>query len=82
MIKTIEEQDVEHNVKKFTTLDKEIIELIGGEDANAAEFVALNEYYAKLIDRCVAQPGIYEDRKARCEVGIAILNGTVTIHGG
>ena len=36
----------------------------------STELAAVNEYYAKLKDRCIAKPETYEERKARREAEI------------
>jgi chromosome segregation ATPase len=65
--KTTKDQDVKYKTQEFKSLDKEISELTGDKDTLSTELGAVNEYYSKLRERCVAKPETYEDRKARRE---------------
>jgi len=65
--KTTKDQDVKYKTQEFKSLDKEIAELTGDKDTLSTELGAVNEYYSKLRERCVAKPETYEDRKARRE---------------
>merc|ERR1719503_35744 len=65
--KTTMDQDVKYKTQEFKSLDKEISELTGDKDTLSTELGAVNEYYSKLRERCVAKPESYEDRKARRE---------------
>merc|ERR1719215_905455 len=68
--KTTKDQDVKYKTQEFKSLDKEISELTGDKDTLSTELGAVNEYYSKLRERCVAKPESYEDRKARREAEI------------
>merc|ERR1719503_20440 len=68
--KTTMDQDVKYKTQEFKSLDKEISELTGDKDTLSTELGAVNEYYSKLRERCVAKPESYEDRKARREAEI------------
>jgi len=68
--KTTKDQDVKYKTQEFKSLDKEIAELTGDKDTLSTELGAVNEYYSKLRERCVAKPESYEDRKARREAEI------------
>jgi len=68
--KTTKDQDVKYKTQEFKSLDKEISELTGDKDTLGTELGAVNEYYSKLRERCVAKPESYEDRKARREAEI------------
>jgi len=68
--KTTKDQDVKYKTQEFKSLDKEISELSGDKDTLSTELGAVNEYYSKLRERCVAKPESYEDRKARREAEI------------
>jgi len=68
--KTTKDQDVKYKTQEFKSLDKEISELTGDKDPLSTELGAVNEYYSKLRERCVAKPESYEDRKARREAEI------------
>jgi len=60
-------QDVSYNTKEYTSLDKSVSELSSDHATTNEELSAVNEYFAKVKDRCVAKPDKYEDRKARRE---------------
>jgi len=68
--KTTMDQDVKYKTQEFKSLDKEISELSGDKGTLSTELGAVNEYYSKLRERCVAKPESYEDRKARREAEI------------
>merc|ERR1712008_427133 len=57
--KTMKDQDVKYKTAEVKSLAKA-----------TAELSAVNEYYAKLKDRCIAKPETYEERKARRETEI------------
>lgn len=65
--------------REFKTLDKEITELSSDKDTTSTELAAVNEYYGKLKDRCVAKPESYEARKKRRESEIAGLKQALNI---
>jgi peptidoglycan hydrolase CwlO-like protein len=68
--KTMKDQDVKYKTQEFKSLDKDISELSGDKGTANTELSAVNEYYGKLKDRCVAKPESYADRKARREAEI------------
>jgi len=70
MAKTTKDQDVKYKTQEYKSLDKEITELTSDKDTLTTEFGAVNEYYEKLKDRCIAKPESYEDRKARRDAEI------------
>merc|ERR1719326_988375 len=66
------ESDFATNLSKDKTqeaagLDKSISQLSSDRDSTNTELKAVNEYFAKISERCVAKPESYEDRKARRE---------------
>eukprot|EP00929_Paragymnodinium_shiwhaense_P105097 TRINITY_DN6_c0_g2_i1.p1 TRINITY_DN6_c0_g2~~TRINITY_DN6_c0_g2_i1.p1 ORF type:complete len:700 (-),score=310.89 TRINITY_DN6_c0_g2_i1:110-2209(-) len=63
--KVSKEQDVKYKTQEFTGLDKTVTDLSGDRDTTSTELAAVNEYYAKLEERCVAKPETYEERKKR-----------------
>jgi len=77
--KTTKDQDVKYKTQEFKSLDKEIAELSGDKDTLSTELGAVNEYYSKLRERCVAKPESYEDRKARREEEIAGLKEALQV---
>merc|ERR1719453_823157 len=72
-------QDVKYKTKEFKGLDKSISDLSGDRDSTDAELSAVNEYYAKIKDRCIAKPETYAERKARREAEIKGLKEALTI---
>merc|ERR1712232_510396 len=77
--KTMKDQDVKYKTQEFKSLDKEISELSGDKGTASTELAAVNEYYGKLKDRCVAKPESYADRKARREAEIAGLKEALDV---
>jgi len=73
------EQDVKYKTQEFTGLDKQISELSSDRETTNTELSAVNEYYSKLKDRCIAKPETYEQRKARREAEIAGLKEALNI---
>jgi chromosome segregation ATPase len=71
--KSTKEQDVKYKTQEFKSLDKEITELTSDKETTGVELSAVNEYYGKLKERCVAKPETYEERKKRREEEIAGL---------
>jgi len=68
--KTTKDQDVKYKTQEFKKLDNDISELSGDKDTLSTELAAVNEYYSKIRERCIAKPESYEDRKARREAEI------------
>jgi len=79
IVKKTKEQDVKYKTQEFKTLDKEITELSADKDTTSTELAAVNEYYDKLKERCVAKPESYEERKKRREAEIAGLKQALDI---
>merc|ERR1719183_307225 len=77
--KTLKLQDVKYKTQEFTGLDKAISDLSGDLATEKAELDAVNEYYGKVKDRCIAVPETYEERKARREAEIAGLKEALNI---
>merc|ERR1719238_1109875 len=77
--KTTKEQDIKYKTQEFKSLDKGITELTGDKDTAATELAAVNEYYGKVKDRCVAKPETYEERTARRTAEIAGLKQALSI---
>merc|ERR1719305_1261438 len=63
--KTLKDQDVKYKTQEFTGLDKKIAELTADRESTDAELSAVDEYYAKIKDRCIAKPETYEERQRR-----------------
>jgi len=77
--KTTKEQDVKYKSQESKGLDKNIAELTADKSTQDSELSAVNEYYAKIKDRCVAKPETYEERAKRREAEIAGLKEALTI---
>jgi chromosome segregation ATPase len=77
--KTMKDQDVKYKTQEFKSLDKTISELSGDKGTASTELGAVNEYYGKLKDRCVAKPESYADRKARREAEIEGLKEALQV---
>jgi len=68
--KTMKDQDVKYKTAEVKSLAKAVADLSSDKETLSSELSAVNEYYAKLKDRCIAKPETYEDRKARREAEI------------
>jgi len=79
LVKTTKDQDAKYKTQEFKSLDKALTELSADKDTTATELAAVNEYYEKLKERCVAKPESYEDRKARREAEIVGLKQALNI---
>jgi len=64
------EQDVTYKTKESKSLDQTVAELSGDRDNTASELAAVNDYYAKIKDRCIARAEPYAERAARREAEI------------
>merc|ERR1719231_1935594 len=72
-------QDVKYKTQEAAALDKKITEISGDRDTSNTELAAVNEYYGKIKERCVAKPETYEQRKARREAEIDGLKEALSI---
>merc|ERR1740123_2975527 len=77
--KTMKDQDLKYKTKEVKGLKKAIADLSSDRDTLGSELSAVNEYYAKLKDRCVAKPETYEERKVRREAEISGLKEALNI---
>jgi hypothetical protein len=77
--KTMKDQDLKYKTKEVKGLKKAIADLSSDRDTVDTELSAVNEYYAKLKDRCIAKPETYEERKARREAEIKGLKEALNI---
>jgi len=77
--KTLKDQDVKYKTQEFKSLDKNIADLSSDKGTASTELAAVNEYYAKLRDRCIAKPESYADRKARREAEIQGLKEALQV---
>merc|ERR1712238_143095 len=76
---TSKEGDQKYKSQEVKSLGKTSAEYKGDRDTAKTELGAVNEYYGKVKDRCIAKPETYEDRKARREAEIAGLKQALTI---
>merc|ERR1719159_1204404 len=61
MTKATKMQDVKYKSAEAKGLDKTIAELSGDRDTVQSELSAVEDYYAKIKDRCTAKPPSYEE---------------------
>merc|ERR1712187_366577 len=54
--KTTKEQDVKYKTQESKSLDKTAAEYSADRDTANTELAAVDEYYAKIKDRCIAKP--------------------------
>merc|ERR1719382_1209786 len=76
---TLKDQEVKYKTQEFTGLDKSIAELTADRESTDAELSAVNEYYAKIKDRCIAKPETYEERQRRRAAEIKGLKEALAI---
>jgi len=60
-------------------LDTTIAELQTDQETAQGEFSAVNEFYSKVKDRCIAKPDSYQERKKRRESDIKGLKQALDI---
>lgn len=77
--KATKTQDVKYLTQEYTGLDKTIAETSADKETMTTELMAVQEYDAKLKDRCVTKPETYESRKGRREAEIAGLKEALQI---
>lgn len=72
------EQDSKFKTQEFKSLDKSIAELEADKATEVQEQTAVNEYYSKIKERCIAKPSSYEERKQRRDAEIAGLKDALS----
>jgi len=72
-------KDVQYKVQEFKGLDKEVDELSNDRSSTDEELSAVQEYYSKVKQRCVAKPESYEERKGRRAAEITGLKEALRI---
>lgn len=65
------EQDLKYKTKDVKALGKAIADLSSDNDTMVSDVSAVNEYYSKLKDRCIAKPETYEVRKDTSQISTA-----------
>jgi len=73
------EQDAKYKVQESKSLDTTIAEVSADRGTSNTELAAVDEYNAKIKDRCVAKPETYEDRKAKREAEISGLKQALSV---
>merc|ERR1719174_3622280 len=68
--KAQKEQDAKFKTQEFKSLDKSISDLEADKATEMSELAAVDEYWAKINERCVAKPSTYEERVARRDAEI------------
>merc|ERR550525_1879793 len=77
--KTMKTQDVKYKTKEVKGLKKAIADLSSDKETIGTELAAVDEYYSKLKDRCIAKAETYEERKRRREAEINGLKQALSI---
>merc|ERR1712010_91098 len=77
--KTMKDQDLKYKTAEVKSLAKAVADMSSDKDSLDSELSAVNEYYAKLKDRCIAKPETYEERKAHREAEINGLKEALSI---
>jgi hypothetical protein len=77
--KTLKDQDVKYKTQEYTTLDKTISDLSSDLETEQSELAAVNTYYAKVKDRCIAKPESYEERAAKRDAEIKGLKEALNV---
>jgi len=77
--KTTKDQDVKYKTQESKARDATASEYSGDRETTNKELSAVLDYYAKIKDRCIAQPESYADRKARREAEITGLKQALSI---
>merc|ERR1719189_2490127 len=76
---TLKQQDAKYKTQEFVGLDKAIGSLSSDRETATSELNAVNEYYGKLKERCIAKPETYEERQARRTAEINGLKEALSI---
>merc|ERR1719321_432832 len=65
--KAVKEKDVTYKTQEAKALDKSTAESSTDRDGVQSQLDAVNEYFAKIREECVAKPDTYEERRKRQE---------------
>merc|ERR1719220_3322158 len=76
---TLKQQDAKYKTQEFVGLDKAIADLSSDRETANSELSAVNEYYGKIKERCIAKPETYEERHARRTAEINGLKEALSI---
>merc|ERR1719356_760091 len=77
--KASKNQDVKYKTQESKSLDKRVSEISSDRKGTDSELSAVNDYYAKIKDRCIAKPETYEERKARRQAEIQGLKEALSV---
>jgi len=77
--KTEKSQAVTYKTQEFKSLDKSLADMAGDKETMSVQLKAVEEYYAKIKDRCIAKPETYEERKRRRDAEISGLKDALSI---
>jgi len=72
-------EDVKFKTQESKALDTTIAETSADRETVSTELAAVNEYYGKLKERCIAKPETYEERRKRREAEIAGLKEALSV---
>merc|ERR1712194_675612 len=78
VVQTTKEQDVKYKTGEIKSLKKNTAEVTSDRETSNTELSAVNDYFAKIKERCIAKPETYEVRKARREAEIKGLKETTS----
>lgn len=73
------EKDMAHRTGEYKALDKSITDVAADYDTESEELAAVEEYFAKVKERCIAKPDSYQTRKENREAEISGLRDALMI---
>merc|ERR1719242_1992916 len=76
---TLKQQEAKYKEQEFVGLDKAVADLSSDRETANSELGAVNEYYGKMKERCIAKPETYEERQARRTAEIKGLKEALAI---
>jgi len=79
---TVKQQEVTFKNKEIKGLSKATSESSTDLDGVQTELDAVNEYFAKIQEECIAKPEPYEERRKRHETTLQGLQGAMQVLGG
>merc|ERR1719380_589750 len=82
LAKAVKTQDVTYKTKQIKALSKVTSESSTDLDGVQTELDAVNEYYAKIQEECIAKPKSYEERRKRQETTLQGLQDAMLILQG
>merc|ERR1719362_2597151 len=76
---TMKDQDLKYKTAEVKSLAKSVADMSSDRETLSDELAAVNEYYAKLKDRCIAKPETYAGRKVHREAEISGLKEALKV---